>query len=308
VLYATSAIVGSLGSAFFLKANLSVGASGALWGMLAAHAILAFRSRGLLPAALIPGAQRAAKINLVINVLNSFRPYVDMWAHFAGGFAGAVLFLSGLLTRRLAKLGEMEQEDSIQGAGAGARIPTPPLIGALAAVAGLVLVAGPVGALVLGRPLALVENLSLAPTTLQDLGVVVSLPPGLSKNRLDSPNGPELSFGEVLADPLMVSVFVVPIPPLDDDGLAAEMEGLRKGLQMPSGSKPLAPPLEFRRGEERGLTVSYSYDSGLVFERAFMFMQGKLIRVDALRWPAHPGAAPEGSARRIAETAKPLST
>ncbi len=110
VLYTFSAIAGSLGSALLLKAEMSVGASGAVWGLLGAHGILAFRSNGLLPSALIPGAKKAAKINLVINILNSFRPYVDMWAHFAGGAAGAVLFLSGLLTRTLPKLGEMEQE------------------------------------------------------------------------------------------------------------------------------------------------------------------------------------------------------
>ena len=42
-------------------------------------------SRGLLPEVMVKGAQRAALFNLGINVMISFYPMVDKWAHFAGG-------------------------------------------------------------------------------------------------------------------------------------------------------------------------------------------------------------------------------
>jgi len=90
VLYAACAVAGSAASAILMDAPVSVGASGALWGVLAAEAVLAF-APGFLPAAIVPGARRAAMINLGINVLNSFRPHVDWAAHFAGGAMGAAL-------------------------------------------------------------------------------------------------------------------------------------------------------------------------------------------------------------------------
>jgi membrane associated rhomboid family serine protease len=99
VLYWTSALAGSAASAALGGYRLSVGASGALWGLLAAEAALALRPRGLLPEPLVPVARRTAAVNLGINVLNSFRPQIDWAAHFGGGVVGALLLLSGAITR-----------------------------------------------------------------------------------------------------------------------------------------------------------------------------------------------------------------
>ena len=68
-------------------------------------AVLGFAGRGLLHPVFVPGVRRAAGINLGLNVLVSFLPQVNMAAHFGGGAVGALLILSGALTRGLPRFG-----------------------------------------------------------------------------------------------------------------------------------------------------------------------------------------------------------
>jgi len=110
VLYWLSAIAGSASSAFLTSHTLSVGASGALWGLLGAEAALAFRPQALLPKVVVASARQTTVVNLGINLVNSFRPHVDMAAHLGGGVAGALLMLSGALTRGLPRLDEPDRE------------------------------------------------------------------------------------------------------------------------------------------------------------------------------------------------------
>src|SRR5262245_505954 len=79
VLYGLSALGGSLVSSFFLEGS-SVGASGALWGLLTAEFALAARE-GILPAEMRGALTKSAAQNLGLNVVNSFRPGVDWAAH-----------------------------------------------------------------------------------------------------------------------------------------------------------------------------------------------------------------------------------
>jgi len=304
VLYVVSAIAGSIGSALLLDAQMSVGASGAVWGLLGAHAVLAFRPQGLLPTALIPGAKKAAMINLGINVLNSFRPLVDMWAHFAGGLGGAALLITGLITRGLPKMGELEKQGEGNHTHIPPQVPTSTAWWAAAALAAVVLLAGPATGLVMGDAIALKQPLELTTTTLDELGVTLDLPVELDITRTEFEGGLEITYGEVIADPIVVSVLTVPMPPLDQAGLMAQLTGLKQELVPPEGSEVLAEPAGFSRGPDMGITASYTYPSTLVYERAFLYMEGQLIRVDVMRWPAHPEAAPAGSAQAIVETAR----
>jgi hypothetical protein len=52
--------------------------------------------------------------------------------------------------------------------------------------------------------------------------------------------------------------------------------------------------------------MSYSFPSKLVLERAFLFLPGKLVRVEVLRRPQLGAAAPPGMARTIIESARVL--
>jgi rhomboid protease GluP len=89
-----SGIAGSLASFYLGKAAISVGASGAIWGLFGASLALAFFKTRLIPEAIRLRLRKVTLINLAINLGVSFLPMVDMWAHIGGGVAG---FLCSLL-------------------------------------------------------------------------------------------------------------------------------------------------------------------------------------------------------------------
>jgi rhomboid protease GluP len=103
LLYGASALGGGLASAMTLD-GISVGASGAIWGLFGAAGALAWRPRGVLPRRLVPRMRRITLVNLLINLTVSFLPQVDLMAHLGGGLVGAALAGSGLLTRGLAPI------------------------------------------------------------------------------------------------------------------------------------------------------------------------------------------------------------
>lgn len=307
LLYALAALGGSLGSWVFLKATLSVGASGAVWGLLGAHAILAYRSQGLLPQALVAGARKAAMINLGINVLNSFSPNIDMWAHFAGGAVGMALFASGLLTRGLPRLGEVEQLPPEQRADISRAVPTPAAMWIAGGLGGLLLIAGLGVGLVAGRPLDLRNGGSMARVQLPRLGVSLVLPTGQRRKVIESQAGPELMFGDPLSDPMTVVLFSKRLPtPLDAANIERELELLKKGLPTPPKTKPLQGARMFTIGGFRGVTASYRYPSGLVLERAFLLRPAMLVRAEVLRWPGFPRMPHGGSGEKLLGTVKVL--
>lgn len=94
VIFLSSGIVGSLASVYFGKANVSVGASGAIWGLFGASLALAIFRTTLLPEAIRLQLRKVTFINLVINLGVSFLPMIDFWAHIGGGVAGFVVSLA----------------------------------------------------------------------------------------------------------------------------------------------------------------------------------------------------------------------
>jgi len=92
-LFVVSGFGGSIASTFLGKASISVGASGALWGLFGASAALALRPSDYLPEAIRHRIRTITIINIVINLSISFLPMIDLWAHLGGGITG---FLVGL--------------------------------------------------------------------------------------------------------------------------------------------------------------------------------------------------------------------
>jgi rhomboid protease GluP len=90
-LYAAAAFSGSLLSALMAEMRLSVGASGAVWGLMVAELVWILRLRRRYGREMASVAQLAQP--LVINVLVSFLPGIDFAAHLGGGFMGAALAL-----------------------------------------------------------------------------------------------------------------------------------------------------------------------------------------------------------------------
>lgn len=97
VLYFLSGLGGAIGTTLLSGASASAGASGAIWGLLTASAVLAFRPPPWVPPERVAAARRSAMTNLLLNVGISFLPGIDRWAHFGGGLAGAILVGLGIL-------------------------------------------------------------------------------------------------------------------------------------------------------------------------------------------------------------------
>ena len=96
VLYTVSLLGGSLASTLF-GAGFSVGASGAIWGLLGAQVSLAYGRPPVLPQSIAAGVKQMAKRNVILNLGISLLPGIDAAAHVGGGIAGALLLASGLL-------------------------------------------------------------------------------------------------------------------------------------------------------------------------------------------------------------------
>jgi rhomboid protease GluP len=180
VLYGLSGLGGSLASALLRGPGISVGASGAIWGLMAAWFGLALRPRGLLPPARVAQARRRAIGPLALNLLYSFRPGVDYLAHLGGGVIGFALMATGIITRGV---------DPMWTEGAAAHEPrrrrrrrSSRNLTLAALVFAILLLAALVLALVAGRPWQLGAPPVLERVRVADTGLVIALPSVLPKS------------------------------------------------------------------------------------------------------------------------------
>ena len=87
IVYFVSGIMGNLVFALFSD-GYAVGASGAIFGMLGAVAVLLYKHRqSPVAKAMLQGLL----VMIAINVVNSFRPGIALEAHFGGLLAGALV-------------------------------------------------------------------------------------------------------------------------------------------------------------------------------------------------------------------------
>ncbi|MCH9651300.1 MAG: rhomboid family intramembrane serine protease [Deltaproteobacteria bacterium] len=301
LLYGLSCLAGSLVSFAFLD-GFSVGASGGLWGLLGAQAVLAYRPVGLLPRAMIPGAQRAAMINLGLNLFASFRPNVDMWAHFGGGAMGGALILAGLVTRGLPRLGDPQENDPVSPV-ASPTVPAGPglkLAGAATAATLLICLAI---ALVSGQAWNLRNPIELTRTVLPELGFSLSLPEGIELTPIPSDQIKGVTAGDLRIDPGAAILLSFPGDLSDPASLANERKALQKNLVPgPTGSEIVAGPEDTTLAGVPAVTISYRFENGAEEEVAFAFHPQALIKVDTVRWPALAQAVPKGYAARLLDS------
>ncbi|MBN2572967.1 MAG: rhomboid family intramembrane serine protease [Deltaproteobacteria bacterium] len=91
-MFVLSALAGGVASALFTRA-ISVGASGAVWGLMGAtFGLLAGRQR-VFPALIARSLRQRLLVILALNVAVSFLPGIDRYCHFGGGIAGYLLAL-----------------------------------------------------------------------------------------------------------------------------------------------------------------------------------------------------------------------
>lgn len=92
VLFLISGIAGNLFSYWF-QPTPSLGASGALFGLIGAALVFPLRYRDLVPAHVRAAMMRQLIPITLLNVAFSFTPGIDKWAHFGGLIGGALLGL-----------------------------------------------------------------------------------------------------------------------------------------------------------------------------------------------------------------------
>lgn len=289
-IYFASGLAGSLASSLFVTSQ-SVGASGAIWGLLGAHAALAFHPRPLLPPPLVAMAQRAAAANLGLNLLNSFNPHIDVAAHVGGGSMGALALVLMALSGGLSSHGRGPRSAGL----------------ALRAAAGMlavVFVAGCARGIVAGQPWRLDRQPELARVELPDSPWSVAVPRGQTRGAV-SGGTDSREFGNLSHDPSVVDISWVP---LFDASTEREPSGqlpmiLRQLATVPEGLTELIPPRIVQDDASPArphVAVRYRYLSNVdvVDDRVIGVIDGSLVRVDVIAWAALPRAF-DGLAPRI---------
>ncbi len=228
VLYGLSALGGGLASALLRGPGLAVGASGAIWGLMAAGVGLAIRPRGLLPPLSLVQVRRRATVPLVVNFLYSFQPGIDLYAHFGGGLVGLALMVSGAITYGVDPVWTEASATapSRPGRSVGLTLGAAAL---LAAMAGSVFVA-----LVAGQPWKLSEPIVLERVEVADTGLSVELPSAIAHPpTVEQVTGARIfTFGNLLADPVAIELVVNVLPQaLPPEELDAAMETEREAAQ-----------------------------------------------------------------------------
>lgn len=224
-LYVLSGLGGSLLSLTRGGDTIGVGASGGVWGLMVAGAVAVTWPRGLLPAPLALQLRQRAWTPVLINVVYSLQPGIDMLAHLGGGLAGGLLVL--LLGR-----GGTEQKPLERS------VP----LSVLGAAAGLLLAASMGFALREGQPWQLIGKWELAPVQLEGAGLELSIPQGFQRK-------PDEQLGlwrwgglEVTG----VDLIVVVTEPLEPDlDLSLAWEEMLKELEQP------LPGMHYSQGPKR---------------------------------------------------------
>lgn len=293
LLYAACALAGSIASTFFMDAAVSVGASGALWGVLAAEAVFAF-APGFLPATMLPFARRTALINLGLNIAASFAPHIDWAAHFGGGLVGALLVYL-VLARGLPRGEALSTEEPRSNMGFNIAAGLSALLLATGAIAGPILG----GALTPQASTPTYERIAV-----ETAGVSFEIPTGLEAlEPVRNERAITLGFGDVMRDPALVAIIVVPVGPATDAEVEAEIDaGFEMLATAPEHATVSTPVRRIDDSSQRAaVAVSYRYESDLRQDVFIAFAGETLVRVETLYWPEADTYA-SGVARHVAES------
>jgi membrane associated rhomboid family serine protease len=204
LLYTASALGGALASAFLGGDRSSVGASGAIWGLMAAGIGLAMRPKGVLPPLMATSLRSRAWGPLVINVVYSLQPGVDMLAHLGGGVVGFAL-MATVLTEGLVPI---DQRETAFDAERGPR----PLVTAGAAIAVAAMALSVAAALITGRPWEIGGPVTMQRAPIGDTGLSLEVPSALAANaKSEKADTVRLySFGSLIDAPVAFEVIVIP--------------------------------------------------------------------------------------------------
>jgi membrane associated rhomboid family serine protease len=116
--YCASAVGGGIATALASAVRVAmgglpsytVGASGAIWGLMGATLALVLGRQRVLPRLIARGLRQRLLLVLVINVALSFLPGIDLYAHFGGGLVGFLLAREGRVSRPVASFRPREPD------------------------------------------------------------------------------------------------------------------------------------------------------------------------------------------------------
>lgn len=298
VVYVLSAVGGSLASALLQKGGFSVGASGAIWGLLAAQGMLAFRPRGLLPEAVLPGLKKAAMINLGLNVMISFQPRIDWAAHAGGGIVGGLLVATGLVTFGLPRLAEIANDQPVVDR-------KPFWLAPGAAILTLTLISGAIYAQIQGQPWTLKDDPVFAQRAIGDSSVGIEVPKHLEA-RLGANSSTEavnVVFGDLLGDAaLFDTVVFLATATIAPELMQAEFLAMQESLPLgiPSSATEVGQTVVV--ADEFLVAKTYALANGMHLERALILRPSFGCRVDVVVWPEFHSGVWVGAARRSVQT------
>lgn len=277
VVYGVSLLAGSLVSLARLGEGMSVGASGAIWGLLAAEAVLLYHPRSPLPALMKQRARQSVVMTLGINVMASFLPHVDWAAHLGGALAGLATVLLFLPL------------DVAPESGA------PRSSGLLRAAAGLVALVGAAGlaaALVSSRAWLLLGATAWVTVPTPTLNTPSLELPAFVATDVQTPPQKDphlrgLLFGDARTSPVQVGVSGAAVPePMDDEALAAEAKSVVTMLDTPPAGATLSrrAKVETKPGQAL-ITAQWTFANGLLLDVAVRAVPRAWWRVDVVTWP-----------------------
>lgn len=300
VLYAASALGGALASTLFGGNRWSVGASGAIFGLMGAGIGLALRPKGLLPDTVVAAMKRRAAGPLVFNLLYSLSPGVDMLAHVGGGIVGALLMAS-VLTNGLVPM------DQRRVLGEAERTPNP-FYAAASWVLGAAMAASVIVAFVAGRPWQVNAAPQLQRTTVGDTGISLELPSvvlgDVSRSEKTSGMNVEMfTFGTLKRAPMAFEILhrrlsrVIPEAEVD-----AFLEQERKALdkQAPDGATSTTPAQIVALGARKAVRREHA-EKTLHVEIYLLLVGDHEVIIRAYSTPARP-ASWSDIERKVAET------
>ena len=256
LLYGAAALGGSLASGLLGANHLSVGASGAIWGLMAAAFALAMRPRGVLPPRVAEQMKRSLRTSLLINLGISFLPGIDLRAHLGGGVVGFAL-MATVLTAGLTPLDQRATPADAE------RSPSPLLSGAAALMAAA-MAASIVVALITGRPWALNAAPVLRRTALAGTGLTLDVPAAIAEEKsLGDEAIRSRTFLSGRGTPVTFQIIVidlseeVPGPAID-----AFMESAREGLDTNAPAKAVRsrPAQRVMLGARPAVLVEHDLD------------------------------------------------
>jgi membrane associated rhomboid family serine protease len=293
-LYGLSALGGALATASFNTA-ISVGASGAIWGVMTGGMALILRPRGLLPSLARTQMKKRMWMPLILNVSISFTPGIDYYAHFGGGIVGFLLVLSGASTYGVVPLWARESGTE---KGRGNL-----LWGVIATLLALAMAGSVAMALWMGKPWELREPLTFERVSVGHTGISLELPRSLKPQATPTPiaKAPAHVYGSFPETPLSVQVDTAAMESALPEAEVERLLSEASAAQRHECKHPVQSPHIEAVGGRRFSVAQCRLGSNVMLFLYYTVVEDRQVHLTVIATADLPRAF-QGAERRIAES------